>query len=138
MSLILLLVSAGMQSWATLTVSRGIYPNGTEQSYTHKTHGPIQRCVAYELRSKRFLYQDSSLVPQDSCIYLTDINCEKPSYSLASAHVLLETNELLNIDSPVRCNQSEWHATIAQVSQSLMHIASYMSLLPLLLISFCC
>ena len=107
-SVILLLVSLGMQNWANLSISRASSPNGTEPSYTHKIQGPIQRCVQYVLRSNRFKFQDVSKKPQDRCVYMTELDCSNVGGSLVSAHVLPDVNELFNIDDTERCVESKF------------------------------
>ena len=107
MSLLLILVSVGMQSWASLSISRGSSANGSDTSYTYKTQGPIQRCVSYVLRSNRFRYQDDSLKPKNSCVYITELDCAQTSVALASAHVIPTTNELFNIQSEPGCFESK-------------------------------
>lgn len=100
--LILALVSVGMETWSTLTTSRE--NEGTFDSKTYKTQGPIRRCVSY------LVSQDVSLLPeeqqpQNSCIYMNELQCDQSQEILPSAHVVFNISEVNNVNDEDDCDE---------------------------------
>lgn len=101
--LILALVSVGMETWSTLTTSRE--NEGTFDSKTYKTQGPIRRCVSY------LVSQDVSLLPEEqqprnSCIYMNELQCDQSQEILPSAHVVFNISEVNNVNDEDDCDES--------------------------------
>ena len=101
--LILALVSIGMETWTTLTISRENLD--TFDSKTYKSQGPIRRCVSY-LVSRDISLLPEEQQPQNRCIYMSELECDKPQMILPSAHVVFNISELDNVNNEEECNES--------------------------------
>lgn len=101
--LVLALVSVGMESWSTLTTSRE--NTGTFDSKTYKIQGPIRRCVSY-LVSRDISLLPEEQQPQNRCIYMNELECDRPQGILPSAHVVFNISELSNVNDKDECNES--------------------------------
>ena len=101
--LILALVSVGMETWSTLTTSRE--NEGTFDSKTYKSQGPIRRCVSYRVSRDISLLPEEQQ-PQNRCIYMTELECDHSQEILPSAHVVFNISELDNVDDEDSCDES--------------------------------